>query len=149
MRIGALFVVLLGCGGTDKAAATSGPPPVPVKVATLAAQPLDRVLSATGTVETVESTDIRPESQGLVEEVLFQDGAVVKRGDPLVRLRAQDARASVLDAQARACSRRSTWSAHGRSSNAATSRKPTSIARGRRFTAKRRSIARRRRSAVR
>jgi membrane fusion protein (multidrug efflux system) len=102
MRIGALFVVLLGCGGTDKTAAPAGPPPVPVKVVTLAAEPLDRVLSATGTVETVESADIRPEIQGLVEEVLFQDGAVVKKGDPLVRMRSQDARASVLDAQARA-----------------------------------------------
>ena len=102
MRIVALFVVLLGCGRTDTTAAPSGPPPVPVKVATLAAKPLDRVLEATGTVETVESTDIRPEIQGLVEEVLFQDGAIVKKGDPLVRLRSQDARASLLDAQARA-----------------------------------------------
>jgi hypothetical protein len=102
MRIGALFVVLLGCGGADTTAAPAGPPPVPVKVATLVAKSLDRVLVATGTVEAVESTEIRPEIQGLVEEVLFQDGAVVKKGDPLVRLRAQDARASLLDAQARA-----------------------------------------------
>ena len=102
MRIVALFVVLLGCGRTDTTAATSGPPPVPVKVTTLAAKPLDRVLAATGMVETVESADIRPEIQGLVEEVFFQDGAVVKKGDPLIRLRPQDARASLLDAQARA-----------------------------------------------
>jgi membrane fusion protein (multidrug efflux system) len=102
MRIVALLVLFLGCGRTDATTAPSGPPPVPVKVATLAAKPLDRVLLATGTVETVESTDIRPEIQGLVEEVLFQDGAVVKKGDPLIRLRAQDARASLLDAQARA-----------------------------------------------
>ena len=102
MRIAALFIVLLGCGRTDPAAAPSGPPPVPVKVSTLVAKPLDRVLVATGTVETVESAEIRPEIQGLVEEVLFQDGAVVKKGDPLIRLRPQDARASVLDAQARA-----------------------------------------------
>src|SRR5436190_24201804 len=102
MRIVALFLVLVGCGRTDATAPSSGPPPVPVKVATLAAKALDRVLSATGTVETVESADIRPEMQGLVEEVLFQDGAVVKKGDALVRLRSKDARASLLDAQARA-----------------------------------------------
>ena len=69
MRIVALFLFLLGCGRTDATANPSGPPPVPVKGATLAAKPLDRVLEATGTVETVESTDIRPEIQGLVEEV--------------------------------------------------------------------------------
>jgi membrane fusion protein (multidrug efflux system) len=101
MRTVALLVALLGCSRTDANAPQAGPPPVPVKVTTLVAKPLDRVLVATGTVETVESADIRPEIQGLVEDVLFQDGAVVKRGDPLVRLRSQDARASLLDAQAR------------------------------------------------
>jgi membrane fusion protein, multidrug efflux system len=102
MRTIALLVALLGCNRTDAVGPASGPPAVPVKVVTLAAKPLDRFLTATGTVEAVESADIRPEMQGLVEEVLFQDGAIVKKGDPLVRLRPQDARASHLDAQARA-----------------------------------------------
>ncbi len=101
MRTFALLALLLGCNRTD-ALTPQGPPAVPVKVAVLAARPLDRTLEATGTVETVESAEIRPEIQGLVEEVLFQDGAVVKKGDPLIRLRPQDARASLLDAQARA-----------------------------------------------
>src|SRR5262245_57170663 len=101
MRTLALLGALVGCNGTD-VAAPAGPAAVPVKVAVLVPTPLDRTIEATGTVETVESADIRPEIQGLVEEVLFEDGAVVKKGDPLVRLRPQDARAAHLDAEARA-----------------------------------------------
>lgn len=98
-----LLVALLACGEAPAPApAAAAAPPVPVKVETLAPSPLERAIEATGVVSSADSAVIRPEVQGLVEAVLFEDGATVKKGQPLVRLRSADARAALMDAEARA-----------------------------------------------
>lgn len=99
----ASFLVLAACGGSSPPAAAPGAAaPVPVRVEVLAPAPLDRALEATGTIQAIDSAELRPEVQGLVEAVLFEDGQAVRRGAPLVRLRSTDARAALLDAEARA-----------------------------------------------
>lgn len=98
-----LVVMLVGCGGgSGGAGAPAGGAPVPVAVEPVVAAPLDRTVSATGTVEAVDSAELRPEAAGLVEAVLFTDGEAVTKGQPLVRLRSEDARAGLQDARARA-----------------------------------------------
>ncbi len=92
--------VLSGCGSAPTA--PPGGAPVPVKVAAVAVTVLDRTVSGSGTVEGIDSAELRPEQAGLVEAVLFTDGQAVTRGQPLVRLRGEDARAARLDAEARA-----------------------------------------------
>lgn len=89
-------------GGAPGTTSAPGAAPVPVHVVVVAASPLERTLSATGTVEAVDSAELRPELAGLVEGVFFTDGQAVRRGDPLVKLRGEDAAAALLDAQARA-----------------------------------------------
>ncbi|MFZ5479651.1 MAG: efflux RND transporter periplasmic adaptor subunit [Myxococcota bacterium] len=96
-----LLALLLACK-TEAPAAAKNTAAVPVRVEVLAPAPLERAVEATGTVEAIDSAEIRPEVQGLVEAVLFDDGATVRKGQPLVRLRAADARATLLDAEARA-----------------------------------------------
>lgn len=95
-----MLVFLLACeappGGAPPAAA-----PVPVKVATLQAEPLERVWIATGAIESERSVEIKPETSGQVVEVAFADGATVAAGQLLLRLRDADARASLADARAR------------------------------------------------
>ena len=95
-----LALLLAGCGEPSG----KGPPAagaVPVQVELLAPGPFERTLVASGTVEAVDSTEIRAERAGLVEAVLFGDGEQVRKGQVLVRLRAEEARANLLDAEAR------------------------------------------------
>lgn len=108
-RIPLLFclLALTACGASpapsSPASAPGAPaPPVPVRVEVLSAAPLERAIEGTGALAAIDSAVLRPEIQGLVEAVLFQDGQAVKKGQALVRLRSADARAALLDAEARA-----------------------------------------------
>jgi membrane fusion protein (multidrug efflux system) len=95
-----LTAFLAGCGGE---APTAPPPaPVPVRVETVSAAPLGRFVEAVGVVAAVDTVEIRSEVVGMVASVHFTDGQAVKKGDILVRLHDADARAAVLDADARA-----------------------------------------------
>lgn len=102
MRLCCLVPVLLtlACGGSAPQA-SSAPPPAPVKVEVLAPAPLERTIEGTGSVLAIDSAALRPEVAGLVEAVLFEDGASVQKGAALVRLRSAEARAALQDAEAR------------------------------------------------
>lgn len=102
-KAGILLVLFFGaCHAGSGPTAPPGATPIPVKVQVLAPAPLERTLEATGTVVAIDSAELRPEMQGLVEAVLFEDGQPVKKGQALVRLRSADARAALADANARA-----------------------------------------------
>lgn len=96
----AVFLVACHPGAAPGAAPVAAP--IPVEVQVLTPGPLERTVEATGTVVAIDSAVLRPEVQGLVEAVLFEDGQPVKKGQPLVRLRSADARAALADATARA-----------------------------------------------
>ena len=95
-----LLSMLLGCSAGAPAVAPAAPP-VPVKVAVVTPESMERKISGTGTVEADQSVELRPETSGVVTEVRFADGQHVARGDLLVTLRDADARAQVADARAR------------------------------------------------
>ncbi len=99
----ALILAVGGIGCAEpEAAAKPAAGPVPVRVETVSPRRLERTREATGTIDAIDSAELRPEVQGLVEAVLFEDGARVAKGQALVRLRAADARANLNDAEARA-----------------------------------------------
>ncbi len=103
MFVSVLFALLVACGPSETTAAASGAKaPVPVRVEVLAPTTAEDTIEATGTVEAVDTAELRPEVAGLVEAVLFEDGDTVRRGQVLVRLRAADAEAAVTEARARA-----------------------------------------------
>lgn len=59
---------------------------VPVEVETAKTGPIAAFLSFNSTIEVENAVDVFPETGGLVEEVLVEEGDRVKAGDPLLRL---------------------------------------------------------------
>ena len=86
--LGALAVV-----GCDKGASPGGPggdkgpgSVLKVTVSTPVVKTVTKFTDVTGTLKAVERVEVRPQVSGTIEEVLFKDGAAVKRGDILVKI---------------------------------------------------------------
>ncbi|MES2639995.1 MAG: efflux RND transporter periplasmic adaptor subunit [Myxococcota bacterium] len=104
MLIPVLAAFLVACGPSEAPPAAAGGAaraPVPVRVEVLVAAAAENALEATGTVEALDTAELRPEVAGLVTAVLFEDGDKVRRGQALVRLRDADAKAALTEARAR------------------------------------------------
>ena len=93
----ALFIVLLVVGGLAgvktlqvRTLIASGsafvPPPESIASAVVHEEDWQGTISAVGTVSAVQGVTITPEIAGAVREIAFESGAVVTRGDLLVRL---------------------------------------------------------------
>lgn len=92
---------LAGCGG--KKAAAGGPPAdmaVKVVVAEARHQPVTETLSLVGTLVPNELVEIKSETDGTVEEILFDEGQSVKKGDLLFRLEESKYAAALAEAEA-------------------------------------------------
>ncbi len=92
---------------TAQAQAPGGPPP-PVTVAKPVVKEVVEYDDFTGRFEATDSVEIRARVSGYLDSVAFQDGAIVKKGDPLVvidrrpyKAALDQAQASVVSAQAR------------------------------------------------
>ena len=90
-----------GAANAQDGAAAGGPasmPPMPVDVDTARQQPVVDAVRATGRIDAVQAVELRPDEQGRITALLFQEGQFVSRGAPLVKidddmLRAQAERA--------------------------------------------------------
>ncbi len=118
MRLnGPLAVILLasvlafaGCKGEEAAGdgpgGPGGGPPggmqIPVEAATLTPRPLTASLIATGTLRADESVTLRPEVEGSITRIGFNDGERVAQGQVLFVLDPALANASLREAQAMA-----------------------------------------------
>jgi RND family efflux transporter MFP subunit len=78
--IGSMAILLAGCGAT---AAPQPPPPPTVTVAPVEQKELVEWDEFTGRTEPVESVEVRPRVSGYIQEVRFQSGQLVKKGDVL------------------------------------------------------------------
>lgn len=78
----------------------NGPPPVYAGVATVERQPIRDVVAMVGALAAEESVMIRPEVEGVVGEVHFDEGQDVAAGALLLRLRAGSERARLAEAEA-------------------------------------------------
>jgi membrane fusion protein (multidrug efflux system) len=90
----------LGCqlGGAE--AEVEGPPPVSVEMQRVEAQPLRDVATFNGQLDAEHSVLIRSEADGVVEEVLFDEGQQVEEGVVLFRLKSDEERARLREAEA-------------------------------------------------
>jgi multidrug efflux system membrane fusion protein len=61
-------------------------PPTPITAVTAEMQPVAKYLSGIGTLQAVHQVTVAPEVGGMITQIMFQPGAVVKAGDPLVQL---------------------------------------------------------------
>jgi RND family efflux transporter MFP subunit len=80
IAISALAAVLAGCGDKPKPQA---PPPPKVTVAQPSNQTVTDYLELTGNTQAVYTVQLVARVAGYLEQVLFQDGQVVKKGQPL------------------------------------------------------------------
>lgn len=77
-------VVLPACKKDDAPPAVQAVTKVGVQVIELAPMPITSDFS--GRVVASESSQVRPQVTGYVDEILFQEGSVVQKGDPLYRI---------------------------------------------------------------
>jgi RND family efflux transporter MFP subunit len=80
--VSALTVGLLATGCTPKTT-QQGPPPPSVTVAPVEQKEIVEWSGFTGRTEPVQSVEIRPRTSGYIQEVHFQSGQLVKKGDVL------------------------------------------------------------------
>jgi multidrug efflux system membrane fusion protein len=78
----AATIGLLAAGCSQKPAQQSPPPPA-VTVAPVEQKDIVEWREFTGRTEPVESVDLRPRTSGYIQEVRFQSGQLVKKGDVL------------------------------------------------------------------
>lgn len=74
---------------------------LPAEVVKIQAETLRHELSAVGTLEAHENIIVRPEQNGLITRILFNESHTVKKGDILFELNADSYRAEVAQAKAR------------------------------------------------
>src|SRR5258707_169971 len=80
--VSALSVGLLAAGCSQKMPG-QGPPPPQVTVAPVEQKEIVEWSGFTGRTEPVESVEVRPRVFGYIQEVRFQSGQLVKKGDVL------------------------------------------------------------------
>jgi membrane fusion protein (multidrug efflux system) len=78
---GACLLLLAGCG--DKPKQKLELPPPDVRVAEVTRQKVPIVMTFSGTVKSIKTVEIIPRVSGHIEERYFEEGTVVKEGDPL------------------------------------------------------------------
>src|SRR5438477_3464708 len=78
--LAAIVALLCGC---SRPAARPSPPPPSVTVASVERKEVIEWDEFTGRTEPVESVEVRPRVSGYIQEVRFQSGQLVRKGDVL------------------------------------------------------------------
>ena len=81
-------------------ATADAPPPVPVSVATVIDKSVTEWDEFSGRVQPVDRVEIRPQVSGLIVAVHFDEGQMVKKGDPLFTIDPRPFQAELTRAQA-------------------------------------------------
>lgn len=99
--LGATFV-LTACGGDagGPPGAASGPPPTDVSVAKVVEKRVTEWDQFNGRIEATHRVELRPRVGGYLQEVHFDEGAVVNKGDVLFTIDAREYEAAVRRADA-------------------------------------------------
>jgi RND family efflux transporter MFP subunit len=80
LAVGALAILSTGC---SRQVSRQGPPPAAVTVAPVEQKEIVEWDEFTGRTEPIDSVEIRPRTSGYIQEVRFQSGQLVKKGDVL------------------------------------------------------------------
>jgi multidrug efflux system membrane fusion protein len=81
-------------------AAGGAPPPVPVSVAKVLERPVTEWAEFSGRIRAIDHVEVRPQVSGIIEEVHFSDGQLVKKGDPLFTIDPRPFQAALDNAKA-------------------------------------------------
>lgn len=80
--------------------AGGGMPPMPVEVAVAIRDTVVDAIQATGQIEALQSTELRPEVQGRLTRILVREGQAVTEGTPLFKVDDAELKAQVEQAEA-------------------------------------------------
>ncbi len=86
--------------GTPSAQAPGGPPPTPVQTVTLELHPIQQASEYIATIESLRSTTVQPDVDGIVSQVFVKSGDRVHAGSPIVQIKPDKQRAVVNSAEA-------------------------------------------------
>lgn len=86
--------------GEGKGAGKRGGGPLTVRIVTVTRQPMPVVISAVGTVESEHSVAVRPQVNGVLQDVMFTEGDRVKQGQVLFRIDPRPVQAAMEQARA-------------------------------------------------
>lgn len=117
LALGALLLVVLSLlmlfHGVSRGDArpASAPPPVPVVTGRVEQQDIAHWRNGLGTVQSLQSTVLRPQVDGVLTEVLFEEGQKVRKGQLLARIDDRAIRADLGGAQAAVARDRATLDA--------------------------------------
>lgn len=94
-------ILVAACDRQDSMAAGSqGPPPPVVETVVVATEDVEDKVELVGQLDSAYSVVLKPEISGVVATITFEEGARVKKGDPLVHLRDREQRARLREALA-------------------------------------------------
>lgn len=92
---------LVACGKSNEQAVQQQQMPNPVvDVQTITLQTVPVIQSFAGRVAASETSEVRPQVTGVVEEVLFREGSIVQAGQPLYRINVDNYTSSVQAGEA-------------------------------------------------
>ena len=107
MSYRSLAVLVLFAAACNKAKSAApggggagGMPPMPAEVAVAIRDTVVDAVQATGQIEAVQSTDLRPEVTGRITEMFVREGQAVAAGMPLFKVDDAELKAQVDQAQA-------------------------------------------------
>ncbi len=80
--------------------APATPPPVAVTVAPVIEMPVTEWDNFSGRVQAIESVEVRPRVSGMIDSIHFEEGQLVKKGDPLFTIDPRPFQAEVARTQA-------------------------------------------------
>jgi RND family efflux transporter MFP subunit len=95
-------VAAAGCGGgsTPAQGAPAGPPPTPVEIVTLEARPIEQTSEFIATLQSLQSTTVQPEVEGLVSRIFVRSGDRVRVGQALLQINPDKQAAAVRSTEA-------------------------------------------------
>jgi membrane fusion protein, multidrug efflux system len=94
---------LVACGPSSDGkppAGAGGPPPAEVNVMTVVSSPVDLTTDLPGRLQAVRTAQVRARVEGVVDRILFKEGAEIKAGAPLFQIDPRAYRASADAARA-------------------------------------------------
>lgn len=87
-------------GGAAPAQGPAGPPPAGVQAVTLELHPIEQASEFIATIQSLRSTTVQPEVEGIVSQIFVTSGDRVRVGSPLVQIKSDKQRAAVSSAEA-------------------------------------------------
>ncbi|WP_352259738.1 efflux RND transporter periplasmic adaptor subunit [Psychrobacter sp. TB55-MNA-CIBAN-0194] len=95
--------VLVGCDSNEDAAGDAAQqqmPPSVVNVQTVTFETVPQVQTFSGRTSAYQTADVRPQVNGVIDEILFREGSTVKKGQPLYRINTDNYASSVTSGRA-------------------------------------------------